>query len=50
MDKGTRILWIAGIFLVDVLIFMLPICAFIAAYVIWFRPPWFRDWVAEVYA
>lgn len=49
MNQGERILLIAIVFLVDVLIFMLPIMAFFAAYVIWWRPAWFKEWILELY-
>jgi hypothetical protein len=44
-----RIMLITIILLVDGLLFMLPITAFFAAYILWQRPPWFRDWVMELY-
>ena len=49
MNQGARILLIAGIFLVDMMIFMLPLSAFFAACIIWVRPPWFKEWVQELY-
>lgn len=50
MNQGERILLIAIIILVDVLIFMLPISAIFAAYIIWSRPAWFRAWIDKLYA
>ncbi len=49
MNQGERILLVAGIFLLDMLIFMLPLMAFFAAYIIWWRPAWFRRWINELY-
>ena len=49
MNQGEKILISAAILLVDLLLFMLPITAFVLIYIIWFRPPWFKDWVAGLY-
>lgn len=49
MDQGQKILFTALILLVDMLLFMLPITAFVVIYVIWARPVWFRDWVENLY-
>lgn len=49
MSQANRILLIVIILTVDMLVFMLPVTAFFAAYIIWWRPDWFRDWVNELY-
>ena len=49
MDKGTKILLTAVILLVDLLLFMLPITAFFAIYILWARPAWFLNAVKELY-
>jgi hypothetical protein len=49
MNQGEKIFLIAIIILADMLVFMLPLTAFFAAYVIWFRPPWFQAWVEKLY-
>jgi len=50
MNQGERIFLICIIILVDVLIFMLPVTAFFAAYIIGFRPVWFRTWIDKLYS
>lgn len=49
MNQGERILLITIIILVDMLIFMLPISALFAGYILWFRPLWFREWIDRLY-
>jgi len=49
MSQANRILLVVILLLVDLLIFMLPVSALFASYVILARPPWFRDWVNELY-
>ncbi len=49
MTQADRILLIVVILLADMLIFMLPLTAFFAAYVLWARPVWFRDWILRLY-
>lgn len=49
MTFGERLLWAAGIVLVDLVIFALPLTAVFAAYVLLARPPWFRDWILHAY-
>lgn len=49
MDQGQKILLTAGILLVDLMLFMLPITAFFAIYILWSRPAWFKDWVLQLY-
>lgn len=49
MNQGEKILLTAGILLIDVLLFMLPITAFFAIYIIWAKPTWFYDWVRGLY-
>ena len=49
MSQMDRILLITVILLADVLVFMLPLTALFAAYVIWQRPEWFREWILKLY-
>jgi hypothetical protein len=49
MKYRERFLWAFGIFFIDFLIFFMPVTAFLAAYVIFTRPPWFRNWILKVY-
>jgi hypothetical protein len=49
---STRTVWLiaAGLIVVDLLFFMVPIVPFAAAYVLLVRPPWFKDFVDDLYA
>lgn len=49
MTQADRILLVTVIFLADMLVFMLPLTAFFAAYVILARPLWFRGWIERLY-
>jgi hypothetical protein len=43
--------WILALVLVmiDLVIFAIPLTGLFAAYVLLFRPPWFRVWVEDLY-
>ena len=43
--------WILALLLVmiDLVIFAIPLTGMFAAYVLLARPPWFRDWVENLY-
>jgi hypothetical protein len=49
MTMNQRLLLAVAIILVDIVAFALPLTGFFAAYVLLARPPWFRDWVDELY-
>jgi hypothetical protein len=49
MSQTNRILWAVAIVAVDSLIFLLPLAASVAAYVLIARPAWFKEWVLQVY-
>jgi len=49
MKLSERIVYAAIIILLDLLVFVLPIMAFVLAYVILARPRWFREWVLRLY-
>lgn len=46
---SSRLVLAIGIVLVDVLVFVVPITGLFAAYILFARPPWFRQWVDELY-
>lgn len=50
MSVNERLLWAVGVFSVDLLIFFVPVTALAAVYVILARPPWFKEWMARLYA
>ena len=43
--------WILALVLVliDLVIFAIPLTGLFAAYILIFRPPWFRLWVEDLY-
>lgn len=47
MPLKYRILIVAGILILDLALFFLPLCAFFLAYAILVNPPWFRDFLNE---
>lgn len=49
MSQMDRIMLVVVILLADMLVFMLPLTAFFAAYILLARPVWFRDWILKVY-
>lgn len=49
MTTGERLLWASAILLVDLTVFVLPLTAFFAVYVILARPSWFREWILRLY-
>ena len=49
MKKPEWMLLAAGLLFFDVVFFIIPFLAVMAAYVIVFRPPWFKEWVEELY-
>jgi hypothetical protein len=38
-----------AVVVIDLLLFALPLTGLFAAYVLIARPPWFREWVSELY-
>jgi len=48
MSMSMRILLAAGILLVDLLVFFLPLTAFFIIYILLFNPPWFRDFLDKL--
>lgn len=49
MKQNERIVWAFVILAADMLVFLIPVTAVFAAYVLIARPPWFRDWIRQVY-
>jgi len=49
MRLADRIVWALLIVVVDTATFAVPLSAFLLAYVLLARPPWFRNWVEQVY-
>ncbi len=49
MSLAERVSIAAVIVIIDVAIFFLPLAAFLAAYILWMRPPWFPGLVEKVY-
>jgi len=45
MSITNRIFLCGGIFLLDLLLFFLPLTAMFLAYILLFNPPWFRDFL-----
>ncbi|WP_263788513.1 hypothetical protein [Salinibacter grassmerensis] len=48
---SDRQIWIiaAGLIAVDLLLFMIPVVPFLAAYVLVARPAWFKEFIDDVY-
>jgi hypothetical protein len=49
MTTSERVLLAIAVVLVDIVLFALPLTGFFAAYVLLARPPWFLDWVKNLY-
>jgi len=49
MTTQERVLLAIAIIVIDIVLFALPITGFFAAYVLLARPPWFLDWVKQLY-
>ena len=45
MNLTNRILLCLGIFLLDFILFFLPLTALFLAYILLFNPPWFREFL-----
>ena len=48
---SERQIWLIaiGLIAVDITFFMVPIVPFLAAYVLLVRPPWFKDFIDDLY-
>ncbi len=49
MTTQERVLLAIAVVLIDLSLFVLPLTGLFAAYVLLARPPWFLDWVKELY-
>ena len=49
MRLADRLVWALLVILVDAAAFAVPLAALLLAYVLLARPPWFRDWVEQLY-
>ena len=45
MNTTQRLLLSAGILMVDLLVFFLPLTAFFLIYILMYNPAWFRDFL-----
>ena len=50
MKSSERVLLAVVVILIDLAIFVVPLTGLFAAYLVLFRPPWFRAWVERLYA
>ena len=48
--KSQLLLSVIGLGVIDAVIQLFPILAFILIYVLLERPPWFPEWVREIYS
>ena len=49
MDAQQRWLYAIALVVVDIVAVFIPLAAIIGAYVLVTRPPWFREWVEQLY-
>jgi len=49
MTTQERVLLAIAVVLVDIVLFAVPLTGFFAAYVLLARPPWFLDWIRNLY-
>jgi len=49
MRLADRLVWALLVILVDTAAFAVPLAALLLAYVLLARPPWFLDWVEQLY-
>jgi hypothetical protein len=47
---AERLVFAIAIVVIDAILFVVPVAGLFVAYIIVARPPWFRDWVAALYA
>jgi hypothetical protein len=50
MKSSERWMLACGIVIADLLIIVVPVMAFVLAYVVVARPAWFKEWVEKIYA
>jgi hypothetical protein len=49
MRLSDRLIWALLVVIIDTAAFAVPLAALLLAYVLVTRPPWFRDWVEQLY-
>ena len=49
MSTHQRVLLAVAVVLIDLSLFVLPLTGLFAAYILLARPPWFFDWMNELY-
>lgn len=49
MTTTERVLLAAAVVVLDLVLFVVPLTGFLAAYLIIARPPWFLTWVEALY-
>ncbi len=49
MTTNERVLLAVAVVLIDIVLFALPVTGFFAAYILLARPPWFFEWVKQLY-
>ena len=49
MRLADRLVWAFIIVIADTAAFVVPLAAILLAYVVLARPPWFRNWVEQLY-
>lgn len=49
MTINERILWAAGLVLLELMFFAVPVFEVLTVYILIARPAWFRDWVEKIY-
>jgi hypothetical protein len=47
--REERLLLAFGLVLLDLVVVVVPLAALVAAYVLVVRPPWFREWIENLY-
>lgn len=50
MTSTERVLLAVAVVAIDLVLFAVPLAALLAAWVLIARPPWFRDFVDQLYA
>ena len=50
MKQTDRWLLAIALVVIDVAIFVVPLTGLFAAYILLVRPPWFKNWVDQLYS
>jgi hypothetical protein len=49
MTFNQRLLLALVILICDILIFVIPVTAVFACYILLYRPTWFQEWILQLY-